>query len=58
MKDKMKTKTPDMTDKEVLFLKTLLEASYCHSWDERLADAMGYEIDEYNELADRLFEKL
>lgn len=55
----MKTKTPDMTDKEVLFLKTLLKTiSKCDSWDEQLADAMGYEIDEYNELADGLFEKL
>ena len=55
----MKTKTTDMTDKEVLFLKTLLKTiSKCDSWDEQLADAMGYEIDEYNKLADGAFEKL
>ena len=55
----MKTETTDLTNKEVFFLKTLLKTiGKCDSWDEQLADAMGYEIDEYNELADGLFAKL
>ena len=55
----MKTETTNLTNNEVLFLKTLLKTiSKCDSWDEQLADAMGYELDEYNELADGLFAKL
>lgn len=55
----MKTETTDLTNKEILLLKTLLKTiSKLDSWDEQLADAMGYELDEYNELADGVFEKL
>lgn len=65
----MKTETTNLTNDEVLFLKTLLKTIYwCDGSDllektapksvEQLADAMGYELDEYNELADGLFAKL